>query len=385
LCEGGDRERWRRVLLPLVPVATRPGRLVVTAAIASALVAGSIAIQVLSASRRGEHPMKQDPAGAGPPAGVTARVAEPSPPNRPPAGDLPSFTTSGPRLSAWATPAALADCQQRTQAIREEVARGELEIWRYSGSQSRFERGDKPNPAAEAELRAVLPEALRAGRVESPAFTLECHTWDCRLWVLEKYEDAARSSWVDPFKRGEALPGRLRRVGFKGGPEYRRDPLSDTGAWEVIANLALADPSGKPVARPGPPAMAVDRSPLPGTFSGCQQQLGELQRRRREQQELLGQSRNPVLHFDRARGGPQPALEREVTGHLEAIFGPAHRDIEVRCQGGFCRLRGPGVLRSRNGIDERVGRRLAGRERRHEVMDGAAYFELEPPSPASSP
>jgi hypothetical protein len=31
-----------------------------------------------------------------------------------------------------------------------------------------------------------------------------------------------------------------------------------------------------------------------------------------------------------------------VTGHLEALFGPAHQDIEVRCYGGICRLRGPG-------------------------------------------
>jgi hypothetical protein len=281
-------------------------------------------------------------------------------------------------------PAALADCQQQNQTLRQAVAQGELDLWRYIGSQGRFERGGTPNPAAETELRAVLPEALRAGRTESPPFTIECHTWDCRLRVLERSESGARRSWVHAFKRGDGLPGRLRKVGFKGGPEYRQDPVSNTGVWEIIANLALADPSGRPVARPGTPPLAVDRSPLPATIDGCQQQLADLHRQRQEQRELLDRSQNPILHFDQARGGRQPALEQRVMGHVEAIYGPAHRDIEVRCQGGICRLRGPGVLRSRDGIDERLLGRL-GPDGRHEVMDDAAYFELEPRPPAAPP
>jgi hypothetical protein len=66
------------------------------------------------------------------------------------------------------------------------------------------------------------------------------------------------------------------------------------------------------------------------------------------------------------------------------VFGPAHQDIEVRCQGGICRLRGPGVLRSRDGIDEGLLGRM-GADGRHEVTDDAAYFELEPPPTASAP
>jgi hypothetical protein len=190
---------------------------------------------------------------------------------------------------------------------------------------------------------------------------------------------------VYPFKRGDVLPGRFRKVGFKGGPEYRRDPLSSTGVWEVIANLALADPSGKPVARPGAPVLAVDRSPLPGTLAGCQQQLADLQRRSQEQRELLEPLSNPVVNFDRAQGGRQPKLEREMLGHLEAVFDPAHRNIDVRCQGGVCRLRGPGVLPSRNGINQHLLGRLEGRERRHEVLDDEVYFELEPASPSVRP
>jgi hypothetical protein len=332
------------------------------------LLAGSIALPISIGSRA-------------PRPSATSTAVDRPPASRRPGRDVPSFTTSVPRL-AMGIPAALADCQRQDQALRHEVAQGELDLWRYIGSQSRFERGGKPNPAAEAELRAVLPEALRAGRAETPPFTLECHTWTCRLRVLEKSEGAARGSWVRPFRNGDSLPGRLRKVGYKGGPEYRQDPVSNSGVWEVIANLDLADPSGKPVARPATPPLAVDRSPLPGTIDGCQQQLTELQQRRQEQQLLLGGSQNPVLHFDRAQGGRQPALEREVTAHLEAVFGPAHRDIEVRCQGGICRLQGPGVLRSRQGIDERLAGRLESRERRHEVTDGAVYFELEGPSPA---
>jgi RNA polymerase sigma factor (sigma-70 family) len=379
LSEGGDGRQWRRVLMPLAPAAARPGRLIVKLAVASALVTALVAIPFVRGRRQGSDPPPR------------ARASSSSTPvtavaRRSPARDLPSFTTSGPRLAAAAMPVALADCQRRNQTQREELARGELAVWRYVGSQGRFERGGSPNPAAEAELRAVLPEALRAGRAESPPFTLECHTWDCRLRVLEKSEGAARGSWVYPFKRGDVLPGRFRKVGFKGGPEYRRDPLSSTGVWEVIANLALADPSGTPVARPGAPVLAVDRSPLPGTLAGCQQQLAELQRRSQEQRELLEQLSNPVVNFDRAQGGRQPKLEREMLGHLEAVFGAAaHRDIDVRCQGGVCRLRGPGVLPSRNGINQHLLGRLEGRERRHEVLDDEVYFELEPASPSVRP
>jgi RNA polymerase sigma-70 factor (ECF subfamily) len=386
LSRSGDRDDWRRVLMPLVPAAARPGRVVVSVALAGALLAGAIAISVLVrsfGSRRERPPIDPESAAARPTTGATPTAVDPPPPTWRRVRDLPSFTTSGPRLAALDLPAALADCQQSNQTLRAEVAQGELEIWRYVGSQGRFERGGKPNPAAEAELRAVLPEALRSGRVESPPFTLECHTWDCRLRVLEKSETGARRSWVEPLKRGDSLSGRLRKVGFKGGPEYRQDPLSNTEVWEVIANLALADPSGKPMPRPGTPPLAIDRSPLPATIDGCQQQLTELQQRRHEQQSLLDGSQNPVLHFDRAQGARQPALEREVTGHLESVFGPAHQDIDVRCQGGVCRLRGPGVLKSRAGIDERLLGRLESRDRRHEVADEAAYFELEA-APGSS-
>ena len=142
---------------------------------------------------------------------------------------------------------------------------------------------------------------------------------------------------------------------------------------------------GKPVARPGTPVLAVDRSPLPGTLVRCQQQLADLQRRRQEQRELLEHLSNPVVNFDRAQGGRQLKLEREMLGHLEAVFGPTHRDIDLRCQGGICRLRGPGVLVSRNGISERLLGRLEGRERRHEVLDDEVYFELEPASPSARP
>ena len=384
LSQDGDRGQWRKALAPLVPVATRPGRVVVAAAIAGALLAASMAVPVLvgQAGQRRLQPTADRAAALTRPHSAAASTATDRAASGPRARALPTFTTTGPRPAAADLPAALADCQQRNQTLRQQLAQGELDIWRYLGSQTRFERGGEPNPAAEAELRAVLPEALRAGRAEAPPFTLECHTWDCRLRVLERSEGAARRSWVSAFKRGESLPGRLSKVGFKGGPEYRQDALSGTGVWEVIANLALADPSGKPVARPGTPTVAVDRSPLPGTLDGCEQQLTDLLRRRQEQQQLLDGSQNPVLHFDRAEGNRQPTLERDVTGQLEAAYGPAHRDIEVRCQGGICRLRGSGVLRSPHAIDERLLARLAGRERRHDVRDDAVYFELDTPPTA---
>jgi RNA polymerase sigma factor (sigma-70 family) len=357
---GKDGADWQRAPLALLP-SPSPLRGAPIAGLASLLAGGVVAVVVWQGH-----------------AGHGAVAVRPDPPARrdlPPPKLAPAPPSPSPAAPTSEFPPALVACRARAGTLRQEVALSDVEVWKHAGTEHLFERGE-PNPAAEAELRAMLEPILRAGRAETPPFTLECRTWACRLTVLEPDEDAARKSWVRNFRNHEALEGRTRSVGFRGGPRETRDALTGATLWEVESLIALAAPSGERVAAPTPPSPAHDRTPLPAMLADCRDLVERLGDRLREQGARVERDMRPQGRYE--LGAPNAALEAEMARNLATVFGPGASAVEFSCRGPACRLHGAVLFDGNNVVPPLVRYLEAGVEKRRQNVprEQTIYVQL---------
>lgn len=366
--EGG----WRRVVAPLVlaPVGIS-GRMV------AGLVIGGLLIGGMVVGRRSGEPRVER-------AGVeVSRSASSTEPRAPLAG-APALMRSpalargllgggggGGEAVAGLSPEVVA-CRTRAEALRAEVAASDVELWRHAGAEYLAGVG-APNPAAEAELREVLPALLRGGRDETPPFSLECRTWACRLLVLERSEDSGRRAWAKGFRAVEPLQKRTRKIGFRGGPVPVEDPVSGASMWQIEGHFSLADPSGRPVERVVPPVVEVDRSPLPVSLVGCQAVVTGLEQRLEGQRAVVEKNMQPRGRFERA--SPDRRREPEMVRHLARALGDT-TGIEVTCRENVCRLRGARLFAAKRTVSPALDLEEIERRRENVYEEETLYVEL---------
>jgi len=310
---AGDREVWRRALLPLflapvprtpVPIGRAPVTLgLVGLVVAAALVRTCVREPVSTARSRAEP-------GASPAAGL-----------RPPA------------TGAAAPPAAMDrdQCRSAVTHLRREVAIAENEHLLRLDGEERFHLGEA-NPAAQQVIAPVIARIL-GGDGAAPSHSLDCRTWACRLLLLKTAQElAAQDAWQHRLRDDLDISERLDSFSLSAAAPTK-DPVSKVPLYEVPVYLALADPSGQRLPRPRPdPATTAAAAPLPSTLEGCRRELALLHGR-------LAEARGSIIPAEnvRPRGDWVAVIERrtkelEAQGKSEACAArfPDRGTLEVR-------------------------------------------------------
>ncbi len=338
---GGDRRRWRALLLPFAfPRPSRRRELPWISASRGALLL--LATGTLTAILWAVRGVAPTPTGTG---DATMAIAR------------PSQDRSPPRLSAPLPD--LSTCPE-ARAVRDELELRTRELESVEELDRQFAKG-APNPAAEENFGKIWRPLL--GTPPGCPYTFECRGLVCRVQVLladsqtSDFEDAC---FVSPSRaRHQLLRDYLnrRRSLTIGNATPVRDPVSNVSATRFDFLYALASPTGAPVAwatQPEKEPLAPGRYrvwPAPGSdrSAACKDAFarleGELATILARGDELLRLEEAFAINEPNPQQVPEVVkLLAEVTGLSGAPF-----PLRVECRGNVC------SLEPRDPTDPRLG------------------------------
>lgn len=346
---GGDRRRWQRALLPLLPARTSSWPA------APALAVGAVTVAVLLTSAWVLVAPPRRPAEA-----TTAPVA--ATPVGEPDAPVPDVPSSGPP----ALPSGMS-CAERIERQHAEVVRLEADLFRWD-SEFAWAMGE-PNPAAERELRPFADAIVGTGDDGIQEYRFECRTWMCRI-VARQGPDTSGLTAGDP-----RLFARVRSATSTSSDAVEGMPARD-GTYLSLLYLRLRQPSALPTEQElSPPARAMptissDDSDCDSLAAAYDKELTTLRDR--------WATVEPRDH-EFERSDVNEAMRAEMDSHLpwwKRLLGT------TECRGDVCRREGrlsflPAFLWSPDDaevLESLQGHYLLGRT----VGGGPTYLELEP-------
>jgi hypothetical protein len=202
----------------------------------------------------------------------------------------------------------------------------------------------QPNPGAQAALLPVLERALKAGAgVPELSLTLECHTWACRMLVVQP-RGTETSGWEKALVAPE-LHARIRDTAVA-ARRRTADALGGHDLMEATVFLKLADPSGQP--RPpdaGPEPRARSTSAPPATAALCATEIDKVERVNTAMRNLLTKSLTPAQRF--RQEPPNEPLTRDMASQLRqatASLPSSFAGLTLQCRGVVCQVKAPSPL-----------------------------------------
>jgi hypothetical protein len=322
----GERRRWARLLVPLLPTGTAtqgpPARAWLLPASALSLLI-ALPISLIWWSQRGGD--IRSTAVARVPGAETA---------------MPVARAGGPAGRTTGDPAAFATCLGELSALWSKQVKLDRLMARTSGPRSLYGVG-RDNEVAARALRPLLEPVVRAADGTPVPFQLSCRDLACRLESLGPPER------MNNLEAGpEITPALTARVGNWEAwpPETVRDAVSGEPLEKRIAFFGLRrqDGGAVPVTEGWMPIR--NESAAPADLASCRVEVQTLQK------DLALAALAREAHQDPqealADSPPNPALAAELGPILRGVLARTvgATELDISCRGRACRLEVPAAL-----------------------------------------